>query len=166
MKFKNLGKALLSTIIFVGGVSIAVTAPNLFLIFKPYLGNKRKTNQQIKKSLFSLSKNKLIKIKIKGKNAHISGTNEGVKLLKYSEIDNFKKTTHINDGYIRLIIYDIPVSRNSVRREFLRKLKLLQFEYVQKSVWLSKQFCDHELETIFDVLNIKKNVKLYKIKLD
>ncbi len=49
------------------------------------------------------------------------------------------------DGKWRVVIWDIPEKRRIVRDLFRYKLKILGFENLQKSVWISKKNCTKQL---------------------
>jgi len=59
------------------------------------------------------------------------------------------------DGKWRVVIWDIPEKRR-VTRDLLRyKLKILGFQRLQKSVWISKKNCTEELRDFIKKVGIK-----------
>lgn len=59
------------------------------------------------------------------------------------------------DGKWRIVIWDVPEKRR-VARDLLRyKLKILGFERLQKSVWISKKNCTKELRDFIQKVGIK-----------
>lgn len=59
------------------------------------------------------------------------------------------------DGKWRVVIWDIPEKRKAVRDLLRYKLKVLGFERLQKSVWVSKKNCTKELRDFIKNVGIK-----------
>ena len=64
------------------------------------------------------------------------------------------------DGRWRVVIFDIPEELRPARNRFRRKLKELNFEIVQKSVFRSKLPCVLEIRTAAELLGISKFVQI------
>lgn len=60
------------------------------------------------------------------------------------------------DGKWRLVIWDIPETRRSVRDLLRSKLKELGFKQLQKSVWGSKKNCTNVLREFIKQVGIEK----------
>lgn len=59
------------------------------------------------------------------------------------------------DGKWRIVIWDIPEKRRIARDVLRYKLKILGFERLQKSVWVSKKNCTKELRDFIKKVGIK-----------
>lgn len=108
---------------------------------------KKFNNCYLKRTLFSLEKQKLVKI-IECQNGEklIKITSNGQKrLLKYS-IDNIKIDKQKNwDKKWRVVIWDIPCSSNYLRLLFRKTLKKLGFLQIQKSVFVYPYPCFNQV---------------------
>lgn len=59
------------------------------------------------------------------------------------------------DGKWRVVIWDIPEKRKTIRDVLRYKLKQLGFKYLQKSVWVSKKNCKRELREFIRKVGIE-----------
>jgi DNA-binding transcriptional regulator PaaX len=145
MKNKSeITKIILKSIFMGGAIAIASTSPTFVSRILPniikYAKYKIKNKKQQKSfySTFNRLKNKgMIKIEYRGKQIHISLTEEGKKMAgKYQindlKIDKPKKW----DKKWRILIFDIENKQN-IKREALRgKIKEWGLYQLQKSVWV------------------------------
>lgn len=58
------------------------------------------------------------------------------------------------DGKWRLVLFDIAESRKASRVAFSRKLRILGFYRLQRSVWVCPYACDNEIEIVRQVYRI------------
>jgi len=107
-------------------------------------------------------KQELIKIDDRGSETVIVISDKGkARLLKY----NFEKLRlkKVRDGYIRVLIFDIPNLENK-KRDFLRnKLIELNFTRIQESVYICPYPCKDEIEFIAHFLGISKHIILFQL---
>lgn len=65
------------------------------------------------------------------------------------------------DGRIRVLVFDVPEDKRSLRDAFRRHIKLLGFKKHQQSVWVSHYSCEDWLEQLLDYHKAGKYVSLY-----
>jgi phenylacetic acid degradation operon negative regulatory protein len=65
------------------------------------------------------------------------------------------------DGLWRIIAFDVPESRKKTRDIFRLKLRQLNCQPVQKSVWLSPSDISTELESLLEILDLVDNVDYF-----
>ncbi|KKQ74502.1 MAG: Transcriptional regulator, PaaX family [Berkelbacteria bacterium GW2011_GWB1_38_5] len=65
------------------------------------------------------------------------------------------------DGFWRIIAFDIEESRKKTRDVFRDKLQNLGCLPIQKSVWITPQDISADLEELFELLDIEKNVDYF-----
>ena len=68
------------------------------------------------------------------------------------------------DGIFRIVIFDIPESKSSVRNLFRRRLKDWGFRRWQQSVWLTKNNVTERLRRLIDKLGIGDWVAIIESK--
>jgi len=142
----------------VGVVSLVAVAPGLGKII-PLLQkvDTRRINQEIKR----LYKRGLVEI-IKRKNGveEIRLTKKGkAKLVQYN-IDQLKvEKPQKWDGKWRVVIFDIPVTKNQSRELLRRKMKQLGFYKLQNSVFVHPYPCLEIVEFIREYFGVKAEVE-------
>lgn len=67
------------------------------------------------------------------------------------------------DGRWRLIFFDVPMESDAGRHSFTYKLRNLGFQQLQKSIWIHPYPCRPEIETVTQVLGIRKFVTYVEI---
>ena len=72
---------------------------------------------------------------------------------EYKDLPGIKKTPTW-DGLFRVIIFDIPENRKGIREIFRKKLKELEFQQLQKSVFVSPYECRNEIDFLKNVYEI------------
>lgn len=155
-----IAKGILYTIAGLGVVTIAIVAPNAFSAFG-MLYKSGYSHRQVKRSFNNLEKNKLISLKQEGNQTIVSITKEGrKKLLRFKLQDITIQPAHKWDRKWRLVIFDIPVSKNSNRLAFVLKLKELGFQTLQKSVWVCPYPCEDEIDFLKEIYQIRPHVRL------
>lgn len=114
-----------------------------------------KNKNSIKKSLKRLIQRKLVK---EEKNGKLHLTDLG--LVEFLKLE-LSQTDLLPKGKICIVVFDIPeISRSW--RDILRKfLRDSCFFPLQKSVWISQFDAAEKLSKIFNLLNLKKWIKVY-----
>jgi len=84
---------------------------------------------------------------------------EGQIILKLTnfgqEILDSKKET-VSDGKYRIVIWDIPESKRTIRNLLRRRLKEWGFKSCQKSVWVSQKNVTQQLRRLITDLGLEK----------
>lgn len=155
---KEVAKNILLTLGVVGIVSLALVAPGISKAF-PLLRkiNLSRFNQEIKR----LHKRGLVEI-IKRKNGLVSLklTSTGKEKIKRYQLDKlFIDRSQGWDKKWRIIIFDIPVKKNSNRTLLRRKMKNLGFYKLQASVFISPYPCLEIVEFLRSYFNVKNEVE-------
>lgn len=160
---KFVAKQIVIAIGVLGFVSAVMVAPGLARAI-PLLRkiDIARINQELKR----LHKRGLIEI-IKRKNGitNVKLTKEGKKkLARYKidllEIEKPKKW----DGKWRIIIFDIPIKKNSARELFRRKMKHLGFCKLQASVFVHPYPCYEIVNFLRDYFGVSSEVEYLEVE--
>lgn len=74
------------------------------------------------------------------------------------KIGRFLKKDKVWDNKWRIVIFDIPEEKKSMRNFFRKKLYELGFRILQESVWISPHNIASQIEILIDFCNAKKYV--------
>ncbi len=136
---------ILQTISESGNILLEELAPSALARFGPSFGLTRKSDPKydIPRSVRRLVERGLLRIeKHKGEEA-LCLTEKGKKFLsRFSHDELILKSPKVWDKKWRVVIYDIPEDRKSLRMELKRVLEGLGFVMVQKSVWVHAYPCE------------------------
>mgnify|MGYP001577689502 CR=1 FL=1 len=148
----------------VGGLFIAVLAlPGLaqvLVLFKPKNSRER---FRVKRTIHSLERQGLLRVN--SKNGVLSLTNRGKKEVDKNKIYNLcVKPQKVWDGMFRVIIFDIPNTKKSVRNAVNFHLKRMGFIPIQKSTFIIPFECKSELDLLGKYLNIRNHLKYLLVK--
>ena len=151
------------------GGSVVITGalfPNMLKIFSLPGVQYKKPKYSAKKlqaSIYYLKKQHYIKI-LKDKNGKIKiritakGKKHITKILaKTITIPKPKKW----DKKWRVLLFDIPIEKNSARLALRRKIKELHFFQLQKSVWVHPYPCEDELLFMAHELDIEPYIEIF-----
>lgn len=133
--------------------SAMITYPHWGLgkLFKNYHGNLSHTIYELKKCGY------LEQIEIEGQK-YLKLTPKGrLKTIKRKILKKW-------DGYWRIVAFDIEESKKKTRDLFRSKLRELNCQPIQKSVWITPNDISNDLEEIIDILNLKENVDYFLSK--
>ena len=148
----------------VGGLFIAVLAlPGLaqvLVLFKPKNSRER---FRIKRTIHSLEKRRLLKVS--PKNGALSLTDCGKKEVDKNKIYDLRvKPQKVWDEMFRVIIFDIPNTKKSVRNAANFHLKRMGFVPIQKSTFITPFECKSELDLLGKYLNVRNHLKYLLVK--
>lgn len=85
-------------------------------------------------------------------------TKKGREWLKNEQLRYFKNQFTKWDKKWRVVIFDIPQDKSLERQSFRRKLILMGFQPLQKSVFIFPYPCEEEIALIARELNITNNI--------
>lgn len=162
----RLAKKILRGIGIAGLVTLSVTSPyfGLGLIKSLTSKNRKKAWRQFYLSLNYLNRRGYVRIierNANGIKAEI--TRKGEKVIKEFNIDSLELKKQRNwDGKWRVIVFDVPVSKNLNRLAFTEKIKELGFVMIQKSVWVYPFECYEELLMLRKFYGIEKYVSCFE----
>lgn len=158
MERKEVAKNIILGIGVVGVISVVMIAPGLAKTL-PYLS--KIDFAQINQALKRLQKRGLVEI-IKRQNgiSEIKLTFKGKELAETYKMDTLKiERPKKWDGKWRIIIFDIPLTKNPLRAKFRRKIKELGFYRLQNSVFVYPYPCFEVVEYIRKYFGIRAEVE-------
>lgn len=135
-------------------VAASIAIPTLPQIIKPFLKSedyfeiwKRFNIPYLKRTLFRLERQKLVKIKAGGKYQTVEITDRGRrKILKYAIDELVIEKPKFWDGKWRLVSYDIPSNSAHLRDIFREYLKVWKFYPLHESMFLHAYPCGKQIE--------------------
>lgn len=91
-------------------------------------------------------------------------TQKGIKRINFSKLFKLSLDKKKRDGFLRVVIFDIP-EKDRMKRDLLRsKLREFEFKMIQKSVFISPYICEKEIKELCRILNLKKEVSIFITK--
>jgi DNA-binding transcriptional regulator PaaX len=124
----------------------------LSAVYSEFEGKNSK--KEIYNTIYRLADQELLSLEGSGKDKTLKLTGEGEKsILKH----NPKR-----DGIWKIIVFDIPESKRSVRNFIRGKLRALGFKKWQNSIWVSPYELDSDLEKELSELAKKIFIRLIK----
>ncbi len=129
---------------------------------KKYIENK-KTRKKLFDTMYGMYKRNLLRKIISKKSSGYIISPKGQQKVFCIQCKNLgkKKLAH---GEWLMVFFDIPETKRSVRNMLRRYLKILGFDQLQKSIWVSSYDVSHEVNKVVDRYRIMKNVYILKVK--
>ena len=166
MRTSKVGKDLLKYLALGGILTLAMLSPiGGPRIAKTFLKQLKYKIHQLRNSAYYLKKRGLVEF-VSENNCGITIriTSNGKKYLKTFDIDNMiLACPSVWDKKWRLVIFDIPEKNKKAREALRRKLKDLDFLWLQDSVWVTPYPCDDEIRFLREIFNISFNVDVFEI---
>ena len=162
----ELTKEILKGLALGGFIVACFIAPNLAQVAKMFDTKNPKDRWRIKRTLYNLTKEKLVKITYDKKgNEIIKITDEGKKrVLKY-KLDDMKISEPKKwDKTWRLVMFDIPEAKRRARDAVNFKLQDLGFYPLQKSVFIFPYECRDEIDFVCEHFKIREFVNYFEVK--
>lgn len=171
-KYAPAGKVLLLV-----GAGIFVTAslvmPNLPLVLKPFLDQRRKNEREVwkrfnipylKRTLSRLEKQKLVEIVEEDGMQIVKITNQGrQKVLKHALDILAIEKPKIWDGKWVLVSFDLPEKMAKIRKILVEYLSLWNFYPLHKSVYLHAYPCFKEVDFLREYLGVGGHVRIFTV---
>ena len=121
----------------------------------------------VSRSLYYLKKRKLIDFQEHGGKVSIVLAERSKKRKLYYDVDCMKISRPSSwDGRWRLLMFDVPESRKSIRDALRSKLMDLGFFQFQKSVWIYPFPCENEIDFISEVFSAAPYITLLTVKME
>ncbi|MFA5172780.1 MAG: CRISPR-associated endonuclease Cas2 [Candidatus Paceibacterota bacterium] len=120
---------------------------------------------RIVQDLNKLQKRKLISLK-KLENGDLKAviTKKGKKeVLSFNAEKIVLKKEIPEDKKWRMVMFDVPVSKNRQRRTLSARLKKMGFYKLQKSVFITPYECEKEIDFISSVLEVGEDILIFKV---
>ncbi len=158
------GRAIIASIAVVGVVSLFVMFPGMTYALAPFIKKKKQPRKQtIQRSVESLVQAGLVEKIIR---------NDGVVTLRLTKKGKWEALLHSRsfdtrkekwDALWRVVIFDVPQSKNKMRHELRRAMKLYGFKMLQQSVWVYPYACDDFVEILKNHLGVSNDVLYMKV---
>ncbi len=166
MKTSKIGKNILKYLTLGGVLTLAMLSPvGGPKVVKSVFKHLKYKIKQIRNSAYYLKKRGLVEfVSEDDKNIVIRITNNGKKYLKTFDIDNMVLARPtVWDKKWRLVIFDVPEKYKKAREALRRKLKDLDFLWLQDSVWVTPYPCDDEIRFLREIFNISFSVDVFEV---
>lgn len=161
----EIAEVLLSTLLIVGFLTVAVTAPNAVQLFKYFLPKNTKDRWKIKRSIARLEKDKLIKKKlVAGEEQYVLTETGKVRAMRYRLFSMRIAKQPKWDGLWRIAMFDIPEDKRDARRAINLALKKLGCVQYQKSVFITPYPCTKEIDFVGECFDARRHLRLITAK--
>jgi len=147
------------TVATMGILAIAVLAPNVLQVLKPFLKKKKRYNLKyyLNQKAQKLVRDGLLQIESKNGKQYVSLTEKGERKLNHYRVTEKNKTKW--DGKWRVVIFDVW-ENTRYKRDFLRnEIKNFGFIQLQRSVWIYPYECAEFIELLKTDLSFGKNIR-------
>ncbi len=160
VRIGRVGEIVLYTVAVAGVLSVALLAPNALQMFAPFMRKKKRApKQEIQRNLDSLIRAGLLK-KVKDKQGvltlELTQKGKWEVLLRHNRIDGGDKK--VWDRKWRVVIFDVPNSKGSMRFELRKAMRIYGFIMLQKSVWVYPYVCDDFIILLRKHLGISNDI--------
>lgn len=154
-------------------LTAALLMPNLPLVLKPFLDQKRKNEREIwkrfnipylKRTLQRLEKQKLVDISDKNGVQIVTITNQGRQKVLRMALDDLEIKKPKNwDRRWRLISFDLPEKLAKIRKILVEYLSAWGFYPLHKSVYLHAYPCLKEVDFLREYLGVGEYVRMFTV---
>lgn len=159
---RNIEGAVLAAVGTAGIIATVMIAPNIFQILPRIAGDKYKLPYRAKTAAGKLAQKGLVRfVNRKGKK-YVEITEKGRRVLLFEEAKRIHRKKRRWDKRYRLVMFDVPDRRKTVRDRLRFYMKKYDFLKVQDSVWLYPHDCEDIVALIKADLRIGKDV-LYAV---
>jgi CRISPR/Cas system-associated endoribonuclease Cas2 len=160
---RNIQGALLAAVGAAGAVSVMLIAPNIFQALPRIAGDKYKLRYRAESAAGRLVQKGLARFVLRNGVRCLALTRKGKRLCaieraKYALDTRYKRW----DKRYRLVMFDVPHYRRSVRDRLRRVMQECGFLRLQDSVWVYPHDCEELLALVKAELRIGKDV-LYAV---
>ncbi|OHA83823.1 MAG: hypothetical protein A2937_01995 [Candidatus Yonathbacteria bacterium RIFCSPLOWO2_01_FULL_47_33b] len=161
----EVSEILLSTILVVGFLTIAVTAPNAVQLFKYFDPKNTKDKWKIKRSMVRLEESKFIKKRVvAGEEQYILTETGKVRAMRYHLFSMKIAEQPKWDGLWRIVMFDIPEDKRTARLAINLALKKLGCVQYQKSVFITPYPCKKEIDFAADCFSVRRHIRIITAK--
>ncbi len=158
------GEAIIASIAVVGIISIFALFPGITYALAPFIKKKKQPRKQtIQNSVESLVRFGLVeKFISKDGTVTLQLTQKGKweALLRSRSFDIKREKW---DMLWRVVVFDVPQSKNKMRHELRRAMKLYGFKMLQQSVWVYPHACDDFVQIFKKHLGVSNDVLYMKV---
>ena len=164
IKLGQVGKAVLVTVALAGFVMTLAMLPGLTMAMAPFIKKKKyEPKQVIMRNVDALIRHGLLHRHTgKDGSVHLSLTKKG-RWVALSRYGTFTKKKTAWDGKWRVIVFDIPVDKGSLRTEVRHAVKSFGFMLLQRSVWVYPYECDDFIKLLKEYLGVSHDLLYMKV---
>jgi len=156
----------------VGGIVLtAPIAPGALVALKLFQGKteaqkSREEKKKIWQMFLRVKRNRLVILKEKGDGTFlVELTEDGKRKVKEIRLQDLRPLKPQKwDGLWRIVIFDIPNKRKTIREVLRRKLKEWNFCMLQESVWVCPWPCEKEIEFVVELFRAHAFVHFIEAK--
>lgn len=147
-------------------IGAVLTMPGIVLALKPFLGTKKSSSQNLRKTYEALVRKKFVKIKEEKGVYMLETTETGKKQQKEYQVGNVKiPVPRAWDGKWRMIVFDIPESKKRAREALRNTLNRLGCYRFQDSVFIHPFECGNEIDFVTEIFGVQKYVYCFIIEM-
>ncbi len=154
--------AVLATVALSGVLAISVVAPNTLQLLGKVPGVKARFSSQTHSALSRLKQKGYISFSKKGTRAFVEITPAGQSALNLQLQRIMLHPKKRWDKRWRMVMFDIPEKRKSVRERLRRTMREAGFLHLQDSVWVYPHDCEELIALLKAEMHIGKDI-LYAI---
>lgn len=160
IRFSNLQKIVLKTVVTAGVLSVALVAPNVIgAMAKLGIIPRRRQSEYVRSCASKMVEKGLLKYNGK----FYESTSQGKRLLCQWQFADFRlQKPRRWDKKWRVVIFDIPEKKKSIRERIRHLFKQAGLRCLQDSVWVYPYDCEDILTLLKTDLGVGKNI-LYLI---
>lgn len=159
---RGLTKVLLITLGTGAIITVALAFPGLGFLYREFKRDQwdeAKKRGAMKSTIKRLEKQKLISWRENEKGeVQLTLTEDGQKRVLRYKIDELNLSKKKKDGFLRVVIFDIPEKDKAAREVFRRKLKEMGFYKLQRSVFITPYKCKSEIDFLSHSLGVAPHV--------
>ncbi|MEK7518280.1 MAG: hypothetical protein AAB583_07090 [Patescibacteria group bacterium] len=154
-------------------LAASLAMPNLPLVLKPFLDQKRKNEREawkrfnipyLKRTISRLEKQKLVETSEDNGVQVVKITKAGRQKILKLALDNLEiKKLKVWDGKWRLVSFDLPEKLADVRKILVEYLRVWRFYPLHKSVYLHAYPSFKEVDFLREYLGVGEYVKMFTV---
>lgn len=127
---------------------------------RDYLSERSIDRSSFSQKVYYLKKMGLINSYLEGREKYIELTTKGLESINQAVFSQMKiKRPDKWDGLFRVIIFDIPEDKKSLRDSLRRKIEHIGFRLIQKSVFAYPFECKREIDAICYYYGVRRYLK-------
>lgn len=157
----GLTKALLVALGTGAVISVALAFPAAGILYKEFQKEKWREARRrgaLSATIKRLERQELVSWQEKNGETILTLTEEGKKKVLRYNIDNLKIKNTKRDGWLRVIVFDIPENKKVAREMFREKLKEMGLVRLQRSVFVTPYDCKNEIDFLAHMFEVASHV--------
>lgn len=130
-----------------------------------FFGNQNCAKSDIRQQLYYLKKRNLIKSVLKNNEYYLEITKEGRDIISWEMIGRHQGKNTGWDKSFRIVMFDVPEDKKSMRDLLRRKLESIGFMQMQKSVFIHPFDCKEDVDSICSHFGASRYVNYLVVKI-